>query len=997
MSSSVIGEKQSVKDILKNGPEFVNDTALDRFFEQINNDLFKPLIELQKQEGNKLTAFEYLKFANNHEFVSKLLDYLDTLHSLVLENQIKITENGTELLPISLHDMRYVDSLINLILIHGIDTNIFSDMRIPMDAKRLTQFKEDDKRYEIPHDYVIRPQILRLVIDRMCNILLDTRNNKEKDDYLRSIIIKGPAFTNIFLGTLALIILKEDRFKSKLNKLEDIQETYKLFSMYTLLNETVANKAVKVRVIEKLSTLVIRRENDGLLSLIDFILGVRENEDIDEEKMNRINQIILSRPPSKISNLEYLKKLFEQIYDALTYTNRPIVVTCVNNIIRSFSSRNKRILRDFLFKPIYEVLLNRPMKDHSVKELNDVINVVISLSKNPDPEVIHDLVSFVDKKIFFITLWTYALFLKKNQKIDPLVANNVRKDNIGPYYEVILSLMKSLLFILDDYEILDYLSCSLLTSGHEGWEYKIDLESQLPYINVVDKKMSGELLNLTASSASVTGDKMNKMSVLFQDMDISIDLFMEFLKLLDNEEYIKDLFLGALKRWVKQTINESESGDNKQSLISESEEAQNRNLRILSDLKLLEKMNDNFKSGLVRSVKDILEVIDDLLDMYLNERKKSISEDSDKDSDDDEDDSDDEEYESSDEANANMNPLDFILELFNMIVDRTASGVLHQNKPLLLQISDKLEKAKTTAAITTVTTLNLVLQKIETDSKNDPAYIDNDNDEHERLDKALRNVSDPLVPIKVHGLMELRQFVESGSTIIATDRVIKLHLQYLKNPDPFIYLNVIKGLSSLCQYQPDTTLVTLVDFYRDIKQRNKMDDILKVGEVFINYIQIENELFQGEYANMIIDICLEKIQKHSKIDNRLRMSAMSILGVSLQVNAKGISSRITEMLDCVFGILQLERATPDSTKTGSVKDDTFLMRRSAVRLVYDLFYNFDSTFLPEKYSIERIITLLEYVKQKDNDYLVCEQIDQVIKTINGIVPESKLMELNLGD
>lgn len=988
--------KKSVKDILKNGPEFVNDTALDRFFEQINNDLFKPLIELQKQEENKIAVHKYLNFENNCQFVNGLLDYLDTLHVLVLDNQIKTTEDGSELLPISLHDMRYVDSLINLILIHGIDANMPIDMRIPMDAKRLTQFKEDDKRYEISKDHRIDPRTLKLVIDRTCKILINTNNNQQNDDYLRSIIIKGPAFGNIFLGTMSLLLLGDNHYQDKVDKLEGIQETYKLFSMYTLLNETVQNKMVKGKVIEKLSTLVIRREDDGLLSLIDFILGVRENEDIDEEKMNRINQIILSRPSSSISNKQYLEKLFDQIYDALTYTNRPIVVTCVNNIIRAFSARNKRIVGDFLFKRIYEILLNRPMQNHSVKELNDMINVLISLSKNPDSEVIHDLVSVVDKNIFFITLWTYALFLKKSQKIDPLVANNVRKDNIGPYYEVIFSLIKSLLFILEDYEILEYLSSNLLTSGHEGWEYKIDFESQLPYISVIDEKMENDLFNITNTSASSPGDNMNKMSILFQDMDVSIDLFMEFLKLLDNEEYIKDLFLGTLKRWVKQTINENESRDKKQSLVSSSEESQNKNLRILSDLKLLEKMNENFKSGLVRSVTDILQVINDLLEMYLNDQKETKDEDSDEDSDDEDDaDTDDEDDESNEEENVNMNSLDFILELFKMIIDQTPSGVLIKNKPLLLQISDKLQKTETKAALTSVTSLNLILQKIETDSTNDPTYIDNDNDEHDRLDKALRNVADALIPIKVHGLMELRKFIESGSTIIATDRVIKLHLQYLKNPDPFIYLSVIKGLSSLCQYQPDTTLVILVDFYRDIRLRNKLDDILKVGEVFINYIQTENELFQGTYADMIIDICLEKIQKHSKIDNRLRMSAMSILGVTLQVNAKGVSSRISEMLDCVFGILQLEQPTTDNGT--SVKDDTFIMRRSAVRLVYDLFYDFDSTFLPEKYSVKRIIRLLEYVKQKDNDYLVCEQIDQVIKTINDIIPESKLMELSLTD
>jgi len=985
--------KRSVKDILNKGPEFVKDTQLDIFFEQLNDELFKPLAQLQKEEDNSRSVYQFLGFESNGLFVSKLLKYFNKLHVLVLDNQKKVTTDESDLLPISLHDMRYVDALINLIVIHGIDANIPLDMRIPMDSKRLTQFKEDDRRYEIPKDHRMNIPTLKSVTDYMYGILIHSKNDNETEaDYLRSIILKGSAYTNIFLGILVLLFIGTVSYEEKLDSLETIQETYTLFSMYTLLTETLINKEAKVKVIDLLSTLVIRRKEDGLLSLIDFILGVRENEDIDAEKLSRVNQILLSRPPKSIPNKIYLQNLFDQIYDSLTYVNRPIVLMCVNNVIKDFFLRNRRIVRDFLFKRIYQILFNSPINNHTSKELNDMINVLISLSKNSSVDVVKDLVCGLDKDGFFLALWMYALFLKKNQKVDPLIANNLKKDNFGPYYEVILSLMKSFLFILDEYDALDYLCIHLLNSDHEEWEYRINLETQLAYINVKNTN-NLNLNDLNISYNSMSGENMNKMSKLFQDMDISIDLFIELLKLLDNEECIKDNFLSVLKRWVQQTFN-LDNGQ-KDSLVNLPEDVQTKNILILTDIKLLEKMNENFKSGLIRNVSDILEVINDLLDLHLN-NIEGMQKDDDDDDDNSDDDSDDEEVSEQDdnnEMNGHMNTLDIIFELLKTIIDQTPPSVLQKNKSLLLQINEKIKKNRTIPQELISSSLATALRTSVTKQDEHTESSQNEMDDNERLDKALRNIADPLVPIKVHGLMELRKFVEDGSTIIATDRVFKLHLQYLRNPDPFIYLNVIKGLSSLCECQPEMTLGVLIEFYQDLRRRNKIDDILKVGEVFINFIQRENQLFQGKYANMIIDVCLERIQGHSKVDNKIRMSAMSILGVCLQVNAKGVSTRISEMLDCVFGILQLETDEAANDK----QNDTFIMRRSAIRLIYDLFYDFEPSLLPEKYNIERLLTLLEYIKDKENDYLVCEQIVQVIKTINEVMPETTLEKLTLSE
>ena len=965
---------RSVKDIINKGPEFVKGTDLDIFFEKLDDDIFKKLVVLQNQEDGVDSLYTYLGYKDNNEFVAALLKRFSELHVLVLQSQESNGQESTSLLPISLHDMRYVDSLVNLLIIHGIDANLPQEFRIPMDVKRLSQFKEEDRRYEIPNEHVINENTLTMVVESMFAILkvpVVSEGPLTEGDYLRSIILKGPAYTNVLLAAMRLAIQNKNVYTNILATLEDVQETYSLFTIYTLLTQVIESASVKRKIMELLSTLPIRRD-DGLISLVDFILGVRENEDIDSDKMSRVNQILLSKPPQGVPNKLYLEKIFEQVYDALTYVNRPILVSCINNVIRDFFLRNKRIVRDFLFKRIYSQLLNTDNQAYSTKELNDVINVLISLSKNSSVDVISDLVGGLDANQFYMALWIYALFLKENQKVDPLVANNLKKDNIGPYYEVVLSLMKSLMFQVDDYSSMEFLSAHLLNTNHEGWEYKIDLETQLAYVSKRDSVQGMSDLRLDGDAQ---GNKMNQMSKLFQDMDVALDLFIELLKLVDNEECNKDVFLFVLKRWVKQTFK---SGKATPTLLNDDSDSQQHNIVTLLNIKLLEKMNENFTSGLINNVSDILDVVADLFNVAV------VADDNDG-ADSDDEDSDDE----VDDSGTSVTPADGVAsvgvleELLGTILTQSPHNVLLKNKDKLLAIDKSLADRKTETSQNLRNQITNMLDNASKDPSNDSDSLSALHDrDAQSLDKALRNLADPLTPIKVQGLSTLRELIESGSDVISVDRVLNLHLQYLRHPDPFVYLYVVKGLSSLCETRTTQVLPPLVAYYRDTKRKNKLDDILKVGEVFINYIERENELFQGEHADLIIDVCMDRVRGHESVDNKLRMSAMSILGITLQTNARGISGRIDEMLDCAFGVLQLE--TDEVTK----KDDSFMMRRGAVRLIYDLFYDFTASLLPEKYSAKRLVSLLEYVKQTDNDYLVCEQIDQVLKVVHEYFPDT---------
>lgn len=960
----VSSKDNNVSSIISKAPDFIKDTPLDCFFDKLDKSFLSKIATLDTKinETKDFSLYTELGYKDNEHFVKYLLSAVSELHLLIQTNVSLIKENDSNLLPISLHDMKYLDQLLNLLIIHGIDANLLKGIRIPLESKSLSNFRKQEKRYEVPRSHSPDSNTLVLVVGQIKEIMF----SKHKDDYLKSIFIKGQIYSNVFLAQLALYIKDPSPVNDQLlTDLENLQETYHLYSMYSLFAQLVTDTQARTKILTSLSVLPIRRA-DGVISLVDFIIGVREDEHADIEKINRVSQVLLSKPKT-ISNSIYLGQLFAQIYDCLSYVNRPLLITCLNNVIVEFFKRNKRIVKDFLFNKIYSILFNRPRAEHSAKSLNDMINVLISLSKNPLSELVNELISGDNKYEFFMHLWVYCLFLKKNQKLDPLIANKNKTEDNSPYFEVVLSLIQSFIIVSGDYSVLNYLSLSILNFDHEKWEYRIDLETQLAYI-IPKNEIKAEFL------VNGENNKAKKVSQMFDDIDLAVDLFTNLLKLINNQDEVKNVFLEILSRWVKNTT--------KGTIKCVTNEEITNGMLILIDLKILERINREFRSELIKKPNDILNLIDELVLFIGNENVGNDQV---------EIDSDDEEEEGKEESESenvdfnNTTSLQIILELFELIITQSPPKVLKENHDLIRSIDNKLidfkHKLKNYEMVHNQVEQVLHSLSVEVDlSKLD--MEDNDVDQA-TLDRALINVCDPLVPVKVNGLADLRMLIEKKSKVISFDQVLRIYMQYLKQSDPFVYLNVIKGLTKFCELETESTLSALLEFYDNKRKRNKLDDILKVGEVFVGYVQHENELFEGKFANQLIDLLLSKLREHDTLDNRIRMSSMSILGSCLQVNAAGIQSRIQEILDCVFGILQFE-----TQSQAKIKDDSFLMRRSAIHLLHDLMYNSGLSLLPEQYNVTKLKILLEYVRTTESDYLVCEQIDKLLMVLAELTSNS---------
>ncbi|ODV77155.1 uncharacterized protein CANTADRAFT_8303 [Suhomyces tanzawaensis NRRL Y-17324] len=899
----------------------IDETSVDLLYERI----FATSSEQSSQEWKDQQLEKVADFSNEVQkrylVVSSLLDDLIEVQTFSEENDLK----DPNLIKISLHDIQTFSKLIISILIHGIYPVLSTfSIGIPIEKRQLKDFNTSKLKIEklkpesakSANQYLSHQVLLELIYEKF-SILL----NKESD--VKQLMIKGTGFSDFLVITIALITVPQfqvnrQKLLEEFQSVISIPETYELFQTYTLLISTRSPPYFRAFVMEKLTSLHYDApKNDGVETLIEFVLGLRKNDDVTLEKLDQVANIVL-RKPKHIGTVEYFENISKQCYDLLVNINKPTITSCVGHLIEKLWFKNDRIVKDFFFSKVWNIF--DPPSGSGVlvteAELNNSINVLISLSKKGlEPEITTVLFNRI-----LVALWSYLVFLRQHQKL----------------YEAITGILISYFTLIKDNEDaygLRVLVQNLLSEGGEYWQFEIGSNG---LVQIVSKPKS---LSSTA-----------KMNQFIRNLDNFSGYFLDFLSEVDDE-LIQQLFLQLLDKWLfpKEQLGQDINND----------------FFMLIDLRLLEGIGSKFKDVLAKTPQDILRIVRDFLNPELV-KPSTVEQSNDEVDSDDEDDFD---------SGIFHQTLPVVLELLSAILSETPSFD-KESRELVIEIQKSLGKIASLDLQKSLQTSSRALHdRIETLVNGTPATTNQLDKDGEILKRAITSLNDPLVPIRAHGLHLLRQLVELRSEAISLDFVIELHLVQLKDSEPYIYLNVIKGLRSLMDLHPKETIRILVSSYVNENKDMGLDERLKIGEAFLGYIQTNFQMFTGDTAKLIVDATLSTIRLSNdkeKEDNRLRMSSMSLLGVCCTSNPLGMLEYLEDILDCAFGILELE-----------TDKESAIMRRSAVVLIHDIILGTsesDTVPFPSRYR-DKVITILTYTKDNDNDLLVREQCTKVLDTI----------------
>ncbi|KAJ2416438.1 hypothetical protein GGI10_000975 [Coemansia sp. RSA 2530] len=183
-----------------------------------------------------------------------------------------------------------------------------------------------------------------------------------------------------------------------------------------------------------------------------------------------------------------------------------------------------------------------------------------------------------------------------------------------------------------------------------------------------------------------------------------------------------------------------------------------------------------------------------------------------------------------------------------------------------------------------------------------------------RFNAAVRDVRDDLVPVQAHGIIELRNMVLSKSPALNnTDRMdaaIAVFTDMVKCPDSYIYLNAIRGLSSLADAHGRRFVPVLAEMYA--KDGVSLEERLRVGEALLQSVQRAGPML-ADYADGLVPRLVSAI--HPSIGTLLAdensedvvgvHSALSILSAVAQACPLALQRWIAEIATTLDGLLLL--------------------------------------------------------------------------------------------
>ncbi|KAF3988095.1 hypothetical protein FT663_02666 [Candidozyma haemuli var. vulneris] len=919
-----------------NKPQYLGDSDLDLIFQRLEG-ILSPKLEDTTIDGLYKVLFEDRETEDKRwAVVERLLDYLIEIKTYSVKVNAK--DNDKNLLSISLHDIRIFAKLVNVIIILGIYPCLHPlRIGIPLEKRRLKDFGSPIYK-PITIDQVPAAKGAKSYTERhkQHELLLTMIYNKltevffEKSD-VQQLLMKGSGYSDfltvaITLATVPYFSIEiREKVLREYSTVTTIASTFELYQDYSLLVQSPSPGFFKTFVMQKLQALPYSApKGDGLLTLMEYVLGLRDQEDIGIEKLDQVASVVLQKPRDCPSS-EYFTSIGNQCYDLLVNINRPTITSCTSHVIEKIWYKNPRIVEDFILKRIWRNLDPKPedttdMVLVSEAALNNNINVLLTLSSKglPVPLLMSIFMSIL------VPLWSYYIFLKSNEASGEVAQN------------IILGFLACVGTDADALQQgLDLIARNVVSLGGEGWKFRFG---------------PNRLVEIGREDQQVGSDKSAEAKVLdfVKALDNGCKYFVELAKQLDDEP-VRRLFVALLRKWLDQG-SQSLSEDN--SFIR------------LADLRLLESLAKEFKETLAESPLELF----DLIQSVLKHRNDLATEDANMDVDSDDEDAD---TSGSDELTT------VVLELLSAVLSETQPSTLDEDcKNKLAQIKKTLaERFSSLPSATSLSERIGLLLQGDTPAKNE-------TEAHQKIfTRAISNLNDPLVPIRAHGLYLLRSLVEQQSPVLSVDFALNLHLIQLKDPEPFIYLNAIKGLDSLLDWDASTVLPQLVGLYAGTNEEKvDLDERLKIGEVILRFIQSQDEAFTGSLAKTVADGALSLIRRPSGdqplVDDRLRMSAMSLLGTCCNTNPIGIYDNLENALDCAIGILQLE-----------TDKDKAIMRRSAIVLIHDLIVGTsksDVVAFPASYR-DKVLTVLRYVKDNDNDLLTREHAQSVLDTIDELV------------
>ncbi|KAF4619552.1 hypothetical protein D9613_005233 [Agrocybe pediades] len=193
-----------------------------------------------------------------------------------------------------------------------------------------------------------------------------------------------------------------------------------------------------------------------------------------------------------------------------------------------------------------------------------------------------------------------------------------------------------------------------------------------------------------------------------------------------------------------------------------------------------------------------------------------------------------------------------------------------------------------------------------------------EEDVQEIYQKALKLLQDPILPVRAHGLLLLRQLVgpeykndpQLSSALLPS--ILSIFRQSVQDEDSYIFLNAVQGLAALVDVHGKEILQGLVRDYASGLEglgagnltRQDVDVRTRIGEALSTVIKRIGSAL-GLYVDVLVPPLFATVRK-SDIPTTLRTSSLSLLGDCVDTYALAVMPYIEDLYCMVIDLLQIE-------------------------------------------------------------------------------------------
>jgi hypothetical protein len=109
----------------------------------------------------------------------------------------------------------------------------------------------------------------------------------------------------------------------------------------------------------------------------------------------------------------------------------------------------------------------------------------------------------------------------------------------------------------------------------------------------------------------------------------------------------------------------------------------------------------------------------------------------------------------------------------------------------------------------------------------------------EQYEEALRSLEDPVLPVRAYGMVTLKNMILARDPIFEdpakVDHALGVFIAMIQDEESFIYLNAVKGISSLADVYGSRIVQMMTEIYVDTNA--PMDKRLRIGEALLQTIK----------------------------------------------------------------------------------------------------------------------------------------------------------------